>query len=259
MFDRSASSEFRMVPPAPLPAPSQRERYMPKEVIRRLLHLKILLLVATLLWFGGVAETAQDHDESWWQIVPGERVGRITRNISEEEIIEIFGAKNVLSTDVGVGEGETIPGTVVYPDDPTKTLEILWKSGGQRNTPSEVRIRGKSSRWRTKNGLSLGSTLREIERLNGRPFRLTGFGWDYSGTVIDCNQGRLTELGCVNPEDRSRTIRGRKLLLRLIPHEGERTSREYRAVLGDRDFSSGDPAMQKLNPRVYEMIIFFAP
>ena len=107
--------------------------------------------------------------------------------------------------------------------------------------------------------LSLGSTLRQIERLNGKPFRLTGFGWDYSGTVVDCNEGRLKEVGCVDPGEPSRGIQGRKLLVRLIPDDEKRINREYQAVLGDREFSSDHPAMQKLNPRIYEMVVFFAP
>jgi len=44
-----------------------------------------------------------------------------------------------------------------------------------------------------------------------------------------------------------------------MPDEATHATREYQAILGDRYFSSGHPAMQKLNPRVYEMIVFFAP
>ena len=33
---------------------------------------------------------------------------------------------------------------------------------------------------------------------------------------------------------------------------------EYSEVIGERDFSSGHPAMQALNPSVYEMIVFLS-
>ena len=234
-------------------------RYMPKDAIPRALNWKPFLLFAAFLCTGAVAQTAQPLDNGWWQIVPGERVGRITSNTSEEQILEIFGAENVRRADVGVGEGESIPGTIVYPNDPTKRLAILWKDEAQRKTPSEVRIRGRSSLWRTNTGFSLGSTLRQIEKLNGKPFILAGFAWDYSGTIVDCNQGRLKDLGCIDPQDLSKQIHGRKILLRLMPDEAAHATREYQAVLGDRYFSSGHPAMQKLNPRVYEMIVFFVP
>jgi hypothetical protein len=217
------------------------------------------VFLAAFLCVAKTAEAAQPPDDSWWQIVPGERVGRITRDTSEEQIIQIFGADNVRRDNIYLGEGETSPGTVIFPNDLTKKLEILWKDAAERKNPAEARIKGRSSQWKTQTGLSLGSTLRQIEKLNGKPFILAGFAWDYQGTIIDCNQGRFKELGCVDPKRPSRKIQGRKIILRLIPDEKTSALPEYRAVQGDRYFSSGHPAMQKLNPRVHEKIILFEP
>lgn len=41
------------------------------------------------------------------------------------------------------------------------------------------------------NGITVGSTLAEIEHLNGAAFTLYGFGWDYGGTFIDFGTGEL--------------------------------------------------------------------
>lgn len=41
------------------------------------------------------------------------------------------------------------------------------------------------------NGIKVGSTLAEIEQLNGSAFNLYGFGWDYGGTFIDFGNGKL--------------------------------------------------------------------
>jgi len=38
-------------------------------------------------------------------------------------------------------------------------------------------------------------TLRAIEQINGGPFVLSGFDWDYGGTVIHCGGGSFEELG----------------------------------------------------------------
>ena len=39
--------------------------------------------------------------------------------------------------------------------------------------------------------MTLGTRLGRLTQLNGRPFTLSGFGWDYAGTVISWNGGRL--------------------------------------------------------------------
>ncbi|HSF16611.1 MAG TPA: hypothetical protein VLK65_13775 [Vicinamibacteria bacterium] len=187
-----------------------------------------------------------------WLIVPGERVGRITATTSESELESLFGTDNVEPVDVHIGEGFTEPGAAVFPSDPSRRIEVVWRDEA-RTSPKELRLLGDSSQWRTSEGISLGSTLQDIERLNGFPFRLAGFAFDYGGTITDCGRGRLRMLGC---SDRDGTIQGRLVVLRLNPSAESRARAEYRQVLGDRDFSSGHPAMQALNPRVYQMIVF---
>jgi hypothetical protein len=192
-----------------------------------------------------------------WLIVPGDRVGPITATTSERALERLFGAENIESADVHLGEGFTAPGTAVFPDDALRRIEVVWRDEA-RSAVKEIWLTGKSSVWRTHEGLSLGSTLKEIERLNGYPFRLAGFAFDYGGTIVDCGRGRLEMLGCVDRDDPRRAIQGRLVVLRLSPDAEARTRPEYRQVLGDRIYSSGHPAMQVLNPSVYQMIVFFS-
>jgi hypothetical protein len=222
---------------------------------------KLICFAVYLALFLGIAPTesgaqSEKHD---WLIIPGERIGPITAQTSEEEIIKIFGIANVRREDIGVGEGETLPGTVIYPKDLRRRLAILWKDEKTRKAPTEARLYGRSSVWKTKNGISLGSPLKEIEKLNGKPFILMGFAWDYGGTIIDCNHGRLKEIGCIRKT--SSSTEGRNIILRLAPEaefdgNGEFDgNKDYEAVLGDQEFSSAHPSMQKLNPRVYEITV----
>jgi hypothetical protein len=199
---------------------------------------------AILIALFSVSGHCQQPDADWL-IVPGERVGAITAETSEAALHALFASEQIRRTDVHLGEGTTAPGTVIFPDDAERRIEIVW-SDSARAAPKEIRLSGGSSRWRTAEGLSLGSTLKEIERLNRFPFRLVGFAFDYAGTIVDCGRGRLTMLGC--PENR-------RLIVRLAPDSGTRDQPEYRQVLGDRVFSSGHPAMQSLNPRVYQMVV----
>jgi len=211
----------------------------------------VVVTVCALLY---VAATQAQPPPSDWLIVPGERVGPITATTSEAMLDTFFGADNVEPIDVYLGEGFTEPGVAVYPRDATQRVEVVWQDDAH-TAPKEVRLTGDSSKWKTPEGISLGSPLREIERLNGFPFRLAGFAFDYGGTITECGRGRLSMLGCVN---RDETSRGRLLVLRLSPSAEARARPEYRQVIGDSDFSSGHPAMQALNPGVYQMIVFLS-
>jgi hypothetical protein len=186
------------------------------------------------------------------EVAPRLRVGPITALTTRADLDQLFGEAFVKDGQVYVGEGEFKPGTLVNEDDPSRALAILWRDPPQPKVPSSVSIcdqlRQGPCRWHTASGITHGMTLKELERLNGRPFRLCGFAWDDEGTVVSW-QGGLLEAkprGC-----------GR-LMLRLRPDSDATGSPEWRQVMGAREFSSGHAAMQKLNPRVYEMLVDFS-
>lgn len=187
--------------------------------------------------------------QSSYQIIPRVRVGAITRTTSESELKRIYGRRNVQSTRVSIGEGEYEPGTVIYPHDAARRIEIIWKDAGRKRYPQRIQLTGERSIWKTREGISLGTRLKELERINGKPFTLLGFSWDYEGTVISWDGGRLErEFG---KDDRA-------VLLRLSPQTGHGASVEDEAsVLGDNDFSSGNKVMQRINPKVYQLIVEF--
>jgi hypothetical protein len=143
-----------------------------------------------------------------------------------------------------LGEGETAPGTVLYPADSLRRLEIIWRDTLSRRQPTRVILRGARSRWQVGPGISLGTSLSDLERLNGRPFTLAGFGWDYAGVIIDWKGGVLDS-----------ALAGIKLYLDPGPGQGE--SAAYSQVLGDRDYSSSLPAMQQLKPTVWQIFVDF--
>ena len=155
---------------------------------------------------------------------------------SEASLIQRFGAANVQSKTVELGEGETAPGTVV------NGLEIVWKDPAARRNPRYVRIPS-SSNAETYEGIRIGTDLKTLEKINGAPFTLAGFNWDYAGTVFSWGSGRLSQIPC-------------KLLLRLEPPRSADQGAASRLV-GDREFSSSSADMQFVNPRVYEILLMF--
>ena len=141
------------------------------------------------------------------------------------------------------GEGETVPGTVLFPKERRRSIEIVWKDPDGKTRPEFVTIRGCVSDWKAAHNISLGMSLKRLEKLNGRPFHLVGFDWDYSGTITSWDEGLLA------PELNGGQGR---VILRLSCSGDKTTPQEYSKVIGDRDFSSRHPVMQKMNPTVGE-------
>ena len=207
-----------------------------------------LIFVVAVVFISLIPRLVMSSDDSWL-IVPGKKVGPITPKTSEADLIQVYGKANVQSKDIEVGEGFTEPGTVIYPDDPSKTIQIIWKDQNRRQFPDSIRISSeKKSLWRTTQGISIGTTLKELEKINGKPFSLAGYGWDYGGTVLSWEKGRLE----------NEFERNGRVILRLSPRETSSVSeKEFQSVEGEKGFSSKNKVMQQLNPFVWEIIVTF--
>ena len=201
-------------------------------------RLTAFFILAVLLVSGSPVPEA-------WLLVPGGASGAITASTTRRDLVDRYGAANVVDQDVALGEGETEPGTVVFPKDPQRLVEILWKDPNTKLTPESLRVSGRASLWKTVHGITLGTSLRQLESVNGRPFELFGFQWDYEGTVASWNNGVL---------GKELEGNGRVILRLSLEKETPVTRRELDEVQGDYKFSSGHPVMQKINPRIYQII-----
>ena len=192
------------------------------------------------------ATSACTEDRHSWLVAPPFSVGPITASSSADDLRKAFGDSVVVDKDIDVGEGVTEPGTEVYGASPEKRLAVLWKDPA-RTKPSKViicyQLLHGNCMWRTL-GIAFTYSLKDLERINHRPFKLLGFGWDYSGTVFSWEGGTLGTLS-------------KGLIVRLAPNEADTNSEEYRTVLGEGEFLSSLSAMQKLNPKVYAMEMEF--
>ena len=110
-----------------------------------------------------------------------------------------------------------------------------------------VRTREPDSTWRTPNGIAVGMDLATLERRNGWPFRLRGLaGPEGRGIVRSWGRGRLESS---DSEDC-------RLSISLQPTGERHVDRAmYWQVAQGREFSSGHPAMQAINPQVVELIV----
>ncbi len=158
---------------------------------------------------------------------------------SEKNLIGYFGATNVKHQKVSLGEGETADGTVIYPNDAKRRASFVWKNTKKRDVPEIIFVCDKPSLWRLPNEITTGTTLIELEKLNGKPFKLSGFDWDNGGNVLSWNGGKLESLLKSKSGKVSAT-------LQLVP-----TSTHYPdELIGDREILSSNANMHKLNPAV---------
>jgi hypothetical protein len=211
--------------------------------------VKRRVAVLTLLLLPGAALVRAAD----WVIVPGKRAGPIDAQTNEARLAEVFGAANVAREAFEVEPGVAMPASVLFASDPTRRAVVLWRDE-TRSVPESVLVRGERSVWRTDKGITLGTPLATLRRINGKPLTLIGFGSEVGGTVLDNNGGALAELG--RPEKGERT--GRTLVLRVEPDPALRDSPAYQQAIGDVELSSESDAMRTLNPRVYELIVDIA-
>lgn len=167
-----------------------------------------------------------------------------TRFEDSEQVAEYFGEENIINDVWSVAEGtETYLVTIVNPDSKNKII-IYWdkKSEDYKDYAFVEAIYSNfNSEWEeaedegftfpSKSGIKIGTTLQELEKINGKAITFFGFGWDYGGMVTstgDKLQGLAITVGC--PEEEN----------------SDSWSDAYMNLLGDQEFSSSDDVVKNV-------------
>jgi len=121
----------------------------------------------------------------------------------------------------------------------TNQVGFVWKDDSVTHSGLEyLTVSTPQSRWRTKSGIGIGTTLKELELLNQKPFSFYGFGWDYSG-MTSWEEGSLSEQHV-------------SVTLGTPPNSsGPYTD----SIQGDRNFQSSSQIAQRVNPTVWEIVL----
>lgn len=186
------------------------------------------------------AETSATPTSGEFLIVPGKSFGPITADSTQASLEAQFGKEQVRAGDIPGAEGITQPGLTIFPDQPDKQVSVFLSE----TTPPQVthiQVYGEKSQWKTAEGITLGTTLEELEKLNGKPFDLMGLGWDYGGHITDWKGGALEGLN-----------------LRLNSTAAHLSEAEMSAVSGDKTISSSLPELKKAEPHVSEILVLFS-
>ena len=208
----------------------------------RFISVLSFISFATIASLSQTGVAVQGGDDAWTILLRGK--GAISTSTTRHDLVTRYGDANVTDQEIDVGEGETEPGTVLFPRVSKRTISILWNDPETKTSPKSAIVRGESSLWRTAQGISIGTSLKQRERINGRPFTLLGFGWDYQGTVRSWEKGTLEQ----EFEGDGRVI------MRLAPSA---VGKDLEEVSGDRPFPSANPIMRRVDPAIYEIIFDF--
>ncbi|MEH1778644.1 MAG: hypothetical protein V7K67_32690 [Nostoc sp.] len=185
-------------------------------------------------------------------IVPGERVGPITRTTTKQDLVKLFGASRLVDKTISGAEGigtfaatqlNLNQGRCLTTSCSASTLLVVW-SDNTRTKPLDVRNLG--SAWKTREGIGVGTPLSELRKKLGN-FKLYGLEWDYGGTIL-LDSSKLSR------------YQG-KLILRVdtAPNASEKFPNDYQSVLGDSTFSSTNPHWKPLGIRLTEIIVVLNP
>jgi hypothetical protein len=184
---------------------------------------QFLLASAGVLCAGGRALALDAKDRL---IVPGQRVGALLKSTPPRDIAKIFGAAAVKYGKVPMAEGQEAPGAFVHKGTADE-LQVGFTAKSRRI--EYITIVGRN--WRTADGIRIGTTLAELERINGGPFTLSGFDWDYGGIVQTKAPGKLPRFLSIS----TRTVNSQ-----AVPPN------EYTQISGDRQISSRHPVLAKV-------------
>lgn len=151
-------------------------------------------------------------------------------------IMADFGQSHVVQADVPQPNGSAAPGSVLLPNEPKLRVDIAWADAIGYTMPLRASFT-EETRWSVA-GVTVGTSLADVEKANGKPFRLVGFGGNNGGVIVDWRGGQLGNLPgpC-------------RLGVQFAVSALASDSAQARAS-GPKVFNSNDPAIRALSPTV---------
>lgn len=167
--------------------------------------------------------------------------GPFSKDSSNLKLAMVFDSRNVSFENESFA-GSTVGASILFPKDPKHRLEIWWQNPASRSGTYLILINGQST-WSAPNGLKLGLTLAELEKLNHKPFKLKGFDKDGTASVSDWDGGALSKI----PGDCKSGV--------SLKPDAKAAPDAVTALSADKEYSSDDAQMREVKPKVSEILI----
>ena len=94
------------------------------------------------------------------------------------QIEDKYGKDNVVTGDVDGPEGTTMVATTVFPKDETRKFEVYWFDEDKRTGFAGFTLPPDAT---GPGGIKISMAIKDVEKINGKPFIVGGFYWDYGG------------------------------------------------------------------------------
>ena len=168
--------------------------------------------------------------------------GPFSADSSEAKLIESFGKDNVVTGEVPGPEGSTVLASTIFPNDETKRIEVGW---WDEDSLSQLAYFTVPSGDIAPHGLKTGMTVKEVEALNGGPFEMQGFWWDYGG-YANFTGGKLgaADTGCM-------------VSVRFAPKDEYPADLIVDAISGEVQVPSSEPLLEQLDVRVESLSVSY--
>lgn len=174
---------------------------------------------------------------------------------SHQSLIELFGANNVKKSFLWKEEGAVkYPVSVIFPES-GHPLKVFWQPDQDEykgikfvelekliinDEDYSIRI-ADDDYWKFKNGLKLGMTIEEVEKLIGGGFNFYGLDWDYGGTIITDNK----------------LFKNYKLFLGFVRKDADKVPQDYDKIIGDIEFTSDNSIARTLPLKMVKIVYYF--
>ncbi|WP_027576499.1 hypothetical protein [Bradyrhizobium sp. WSM1743] len=109
---------------------------------------------------------------------------------TEKTLKQRYG-KDAVTQELAGAEGEKYRGLVLFPKAMDRRIEIAFTDDKAGRASGLILREAKISRWSI-GGITVGSSLANVQKANGKPFLVSGFEWDYGGFVTDWKGGALS-------------------------------------------------------------------
>lgn len=190
-------------------------------------------LLGAFLWFLTTAAAVRAEPDPFL-IVPGRGIGPFQAGMTRSEIQKLLKPEEL-------GEqGEGGAALTAYFLNVEKRITLLLDGQGKVTALS---LHGDRSVWHTASGITLGTPLSLLQKLNGKPLRLRGFdGSARSGQLLDWGGGAL-----------AKGLAKVKLTFASPARAagyGRLTEAQKLALEKPRDFLSTDAELRQLDPVV---------